>query len=109
MKNHPQGFPDLQRPMNSFPDTHVSFPVPLARLNHEKEDGREVCSICLEDINLVNRSEVSCGHKFHCKCISEWKRRNPRTSLTILGLLGSLIDQSCITSFDLTLSLNFSV
>ena len=66
--------------LNSFPDTHVSDPVPLARLHrrHEKEDGREVCSICLEDINTANRGEVSCGHKFHENCINEWKRRDPQ-------------------------------
>ena len=36
------------------------------------------CSICLNPVRKTRgTSELRCGHKFHKKCIDEWKNRTP--------------------------------
>lgn len=32
----------------------------------------ETCSICLENINIVDEFKTECGHYFHKNCINEW-------------------------------------
>jgi hypothetical protein len=43
----------------------------------ESDKNKELeCSICLEDIELEDIKKLKCGHIYHTKCISEWKKEN---------------------------------
>lgn len=37
------------------------------------------CSVCMDSMTIRNHRELSCGHKFHKKCIQTWKNRGNRT------------------------------
>lgn len=34
------------------------------------------CSICMEDITAETEHVIPCRHKFHSKCIHDWKKMN---------------------------------
>lgn len=34
----------------------------------------ETCSICLENINILDEFKTECGHYFHKKCINQWDK-----------------------------------
>ncbi|XP_026442177.1 RING finger protein 24-like [Papaver somniferum] len=47
-------------------------------------DGAEVCSVCLQDIDVGDEDTkiLSCNsHIFHNKCMVEWSRKNPNCPL----------------------------
>jgi len=37
------------------------------------------CSVCMDPMTVRNHRELSCGHKFHKKCIQKWKNRGNRS------------------------------
>ena len=38
------------------------------------------CSICLNDMrNTRSNREIRCGHRFHGRCIEEWKKKGKNT------------------------------
>lgn len=53
--------------------------------NHVPNEGSECawhkalgqeCSICMEQMYERNHIELSCNHKFHKKCLRQWRNRN---------------------------------
>ena len=47
---------------------------------HRPIDGTDPnCSICMDYMTTRNHRELSCGHKFHKKCLQKWKLEGNRT------------------------------
>ncbi|KAI3862915.1 hypothetical protein MKW98_011954 [Papaver atlanticum] len=45
-------------------------------------DDGEVCSVCLQDMNVDDHAAVlKCSHVFHEKCVEEWAERKPSCPL----------------------------
>ncbi|KAI3927730.1 hypothetical protein MKW92_009348, partial [Papaver armeniacum] len=38
-------------------------------------DDGEVCSVCLQDMNVGGHALLKCSHIFHENCMSEWSKR----------------------------------
>ena len=51
----------------------------LARIKLENLIENEVCSICLENMEIGSeaRSLPGCSHRFHTECINDWLIRRP--------------------------------
>jgi len=51
---------------------NISFKIPLITNNNQNEE----CCICIDSDNTKSWSILSCGHKFHNLCISQWLNNN---------------------------------
>lgn len=55
--------------MNNNTYIHMKCFNIIHKINTKEE---ETCSICLENINIVDEFKTECGHYFHKNCINQW-------------------------------------
>ena len=73
---------------NTFIDNNINYDGvsidsldSIATTYSSERNEREVCSICLSNIDNYIYTELYCGHKFHLKCINEWVRNSKECPL----------------------------
>ena len=54
----------------------------------------DICPICYEDMGQIDLEFLPCCHKFHSKCIQEWKKRNPSCPLCKISIYTRDIDDN---------------
>ncbi|KAI3882227.1 hypothetical protein MKX03_009547 [Papaver bracteatum] len=64
-------------------------------------DDGEVCSVCLQDMNVGNHARVlNCWHVFHEKCALEWLYRKPNCPLCRHDIRKESIKRKRLTHHD---------
>lgn len=53
----------------------------IATTYSSERNEREICSICLSNIDNYIYTELYCGHKFHLKCLNEWVKNSKECPL----------------------------